>query len=174
MENQAEPTLIEFIRYNNWANAQLLEVCLKLTPEQLAAGAPGTYGSIHATLGHIISAESSYIRRLTGVRPQPPFKWEDRPALADIAAFAPTVAQAMLEAVQNTPPLQIVHEEGDGWTFDYQARGLFIQVVNHGIEHRTNVTTILSALGLPELEIDGWGFLTAQGERYEVKQTGSG
>ena len=82
MENQPEPTLIEFIRYNNWANAQILAVCLKLTPEQLAASAPGTYGTIHATLAHIITAETSYIRRLTGVRPEPPFKWEDRPALS--------------------------------------------------------------------------------------------
>lgn len=171
MEFQPEPTLIEFIRYNNWANAQLLDVCLKLTPEQLAAKAPGTYGSIHATLGHLISAETSYIRRLTGVRPMPPFKWQDGPSVAEMAAFAPTVAQAMLDAVSSTPPLQIVREEDEGHTFEYQARGLFIQVVNHGIEHRTNITTILSALGLPEMEIDGWGFLTAQGDAYGVKET---
>ena len=99
MEFQPEPTLIEFIRYNNWANAQILAVCQKLTAEQLAASAPGTYGTIHATLAHIIKAETSYIRRLTGSRPEAPFKWEDRPALSDIAAFAPQVAQAMLDAV---------------------------------------------------------------------------
>jgi len=171
MDHQPEPTLIEFIRYNNWANEQILAFCQTLTPEQLAARAPGTYGSIHATLGHIISAEADYIGRLTGIRPQPPFKWEDGPALADIAAFAPQVAQAMLDAVQRTPPLQIVHEEDDGHTFEYQARALFIQIVNHGIEHRTNVTTILSGLGLPELELDGWGFLTAHPAEYEVKET---
>jgi len=171
MEFQPEPTLIEFIRYNNWANAQILAFCQTLTPEQLSAGAPGTYGSIHATLAHIIKAETSYIRRITGTRPLPPFKWEDKPGLAEIAAFAPQVAQALLETVQRTPPLQIVHEEEDGHTFEYQARGLFIQIVNHGIEHRTNVTTILSGLGLPEMELDGWGFLTAHSAEYGVKET---
>ena len=171
MDFQPEPTLIEFIRYNNWANEKILAFCQTLTPDQLAAGAPGTYGTIHATLAHIIKAETSYIRRLTGNRPMPPFKWEDRPALKEIAAFAPQVGQAMLEAVQSTPPLQIVLEEEDGHTFEYQARGLFIQVINHGIEHRTNVTTILSGMGLPEMEIDGWGFLTAQGDAYGVKET---
>ena len=171
MEFQPEPTLIEFIRYNNWANAQILAVCQKLTAEQLAASAPGTYGTIHATLAHIIKAETSYIRRLTGSRPEAPFKWEDRPALSDIAAFAPQVAQAMLDAVGSTPPQQIVHEEENGHTYDYQARALFIQVINHGIEHRTNVTTILSGLGLPEMEIDGWGYLSAHEAEFEVKQT---
>ncbi len=36
---------------------------------------------------------------------------------------------------------------------------LFIQVINHGIEHRTNITTILSGLGLPAPEVDGWGYI---------------
>lgn len=171
MEFQPEPTLIEFIRYNNWANAQLLDVCQKLTTEQLAARAPGTYGSIHATLGHLISAEADYIGRLTGDSPQPPFNWHDGPSVPEMAAFAPQVAQAMLDAVSRTPPLSIVHEEEDGHTYEYQARALFIQVVNHGIEHRTNITTILSALGLPEMEIDGWGYLNAHEGEFKVKAT---
>ena len=81
MDTQPEPTLIELIRYNNWANAQVFATCLKLSPEHLAASAPGAYGSIHATLGHMIAAEADYIHRLTGKGPQPPFRWEDAPAL---------------------------------------------------------------------------------------------
>ncbi len=44
MATQPEETLIELIRYNNWANAQILAVCQELTAEQLAATVPGTYG----------------------------------------------------------------------------------------------------------------------------------
>ena len=170
MDAQPESTLLEFIRYNNWANAQVLAACQTLTAEQLAAAAPGTYGNIRDTLRHIIRAEADYIGRMTGDRPQPSFKWEDGPAVADIAAFASQVAEALLDAAQRIPPTQMVHEEEDGLFMDYQARHLFIQTVNHGIEHRTNITTILSSLGFPALEVDGWGYLTSHPDRFEMKE----
>src|SRR5512142_1647353 len=171
MENHPEPTLIELIRYNNWANAQVLAACQKLNKEQLAASAPGAYGSIHATLRHIIAAEADYINRLTGKGPQPSFRWEDGPSLADIFAFSGIVAGGLLDAIQRTPPDHIVHEEEDGNSIDYKARLLFIQVINHGIEHRTNITTILSGLGLPAPEVDGWSYLFARPETFALKET---
>jgi uncharacterized damage-inducible protein DinB len=171
MENQPETTLVELIRYNNWANAQILAACQKLTAEQLAAAAPGTYGTIRDTLGHIIRAEADYVGRITGDRPQPSFKWEDQPALADIAAFADQVAGALLDTVQRIPPTYMVHEEEDGNTIDYQARLLFIQAIDHGIEHRTNITTILSGLDLPTPEVDGWGYLFSHPDRFEMKES---
>lgn len=173
MENQPEAILVELIRYNNWANAQVFAVCLNLAADQLAASAPGVYGSIQRTLGHLIAAEADYIGRLTGRRLAPPFRWEDEPDLSDISAFAGQVAVALLEAIQRTAPNHIVHEEEDGATIDYQARALFIQVINHGIEHRTNVTTILSSLGLAAPEVDGWGYLFAHPEPFELKESSS-
>jgi uncharacterized damage-inducible protein DinB len=171
MEKQPEPTLVELIRYNNWANAQVIATCLKLSADQLAASAPGAYGSIHRTLGHLIAAEADYIGRLTGRRFEPPFRWEDEPALPDISAFAGQVGVALLDTIQRVPPSQIVHEEENGFTMDYQARALFIQVINHGIEHRTNVTTILSGLGLTAPDVDGWGYLFAHPETFELKES---
>ena len=171
MEYQPESILVELIHYNNWANAQIFAVCQNLSADQLAASAPGVYGSIHRTLGHMIAAEADYIGRLTGSRFEPPFLWEDEPALADISAFASTVAVALIDTIQRIPPNHIVHEEENGYTMDYQARLLFIQVINHGIEHRTNVTTILSGLGLPTPEVDGWGYLISHPEQFELKQT---
>jgi uncharacterized damage-inducible protein DinB len=171
MEIQPETTLIELIRYNNWANAQVLAVCQKLSSDQLAAAAPGAYGTIYDTLGHIFRAEADYVGRLTGSRPQPSFHWEDRPALVDLSAFADLVAGAILDAVQRIPPTYLVHEEEDGNTIDYLARALFIQVINHGIEHRTNITTILSGLDLPAPEVDGWGYLFSHPDLFELKES---
>lgn len=172
MKSQAEPTLIELICYNNWANAQVLAACQRLTAEQLATTAPGAYGTIHQTLGHIIHAEADYIGRLTGNRPQPSFKWEEAPSVAELAAFAVQVAQALLDAVQYVPPDHLVHEEEDGQTIDYLACALFIQIINHGIEHRTNITTILSgSLSLSELEVDGWGYLFSHPDRFALQES---
>ena len=170
METQPETTLVELIRYNNWANAQVFAACQKLAADQLAAAAPGAYGSIRETLEHIIRAEADYVGRLTGNRPQPAFRWKDQAALADLFAFAGQVASALLDAIQRIPPNHIVHEEEDGSTLDYEARALFIQIINHGIEHRTNITTILSGLGLPAPEVDGWGYLWSHPDQFELKE----
>ena len=172
METQPESTFVELIRYNNWANAQVFATCQDLNAEQLDTAAPGAYGTIRLTLLHIIWAEADYVGRLTGTRPYPSFKRGDQPSVAGLSAFASDVAPALLDAVQRIPPNHIVHEEEDGNIFDYQARGLFIQIINHGIEHRTNITTILSSLGLPALEVDGWGYIGAHPDQFEMK-TGS-
>jgi uncharacterized damage-inducible protein DinB len=170
MENQPETTLVELIHYNNWANAMVLAACQKLASDQLSAAAPGAYGTIRATLEHIIRAEADYIGRLTGKEPQPAFQWKDQPSVADLSAFADQVAGALLEATQRILPTHMVHEEEDGNTIDYQARHLFMQAINHGIEHRTNITTILSGLGLPTPEVDGWGYLFSHPDRFELKE----
>ena len=169
METQPETTLVELIRYNNWANAQVLAACQKLAAGQLAAAAPGSYGTIRDTLEHIVAADAGYVGRLTGNLPQPSFKRGDHAALAALSAFADQVAGALLDAAQRIPPTHIVHMEEDGKTFDYQARALFIQVINHGIEHRTNITTILSGLGLPAPEVDGWSYLWSHPDQFEMK-----
>jgi uncharacterized damage-inducible protein DinB len=170
METPPESTLVELIRYNNWANAQILAACQQLTADQLAAAAPGAYGAIGDTLEHIIRAEADYVGRMTGNHLQPSFKWKDQAALADLSAFARQVAGALLDAVQRIPPTYLVHEEEDGKYIDYQARHLFMQAINHGIEHRTNITTILNGLGLSTPEVDGWGYLFSHPDRFELKE----
>jgi uncharacterized damage-inducible protein DinB len=170
MQNTPETILIELIRYNNWANAQVFEACQDLTTEQLAATTPGAYGNIRDTLMHMIWAEADYIGRLTGDQPYPSFKRDDPYTVADLAAFASQVAPVLLDTVQRFPLDHIVHEEEDGSFIDYQARFLYIQVINHGIEHRTNVTTILNGLGLPVPEVDGWGYLFTHPEQFMMKE----
>jgi uncharacterized damage-inducible protein DinB len=167
--NPKPPVSNLLIRYNNWANAQILAVCQTLDAAQLAATAPGAYGTIRDTLKHIIGAEADYIGRITGNRLQPSFKWEDQPSVAELSVFAERVAAALLDVVQRVPPTQMVHEEEGNLFMDYHARHLYIQAINHGIEHRTNITTILSGLGLATPEVDGWGYLVSHPDRFELK-----
>jgi uncharacterized damage-inducible protein DinB len=111
MENQPESTLLELIRYNNWANAQVLAACQELAPDQLAAAAPGAYGTIRETLGHIIRAEADYVGRLTGNHPRPAYAWKDQPTPAELSATAEQEADAQLDAIRRIPPTSIVLEE---------------------------------------------------------------
>jgi uncharacterized damage-inducible protein DinB len=168
MAMEPESTLVEFIRYNNWANLQVLAACQNLTESQHAALTPGAYGTIRDTLQHILRAETSYVRRMTGVGLQPPFKWEDKPSIADLAAFAPVVGELLLDTVQRVSPTQPVYHQTESKRNRYHARMLYIQIINHGVEHRTNVTTILSSLEQPAPEVKGWGYWRAHPERFDT------
>jgi uncharacterized damage-inducible protein DinB len=94
-----------------------------------------------------LKAQASFLRRIHGSSPQPAFKWEDKPSLAEMAAYEAQLSAELLSMLQHVPVTQNVHEEGDGWTFDYQARLIFMSVVYHGIAHRVDITTALNGNG---------------------------
>ena len=169
MDARSESTFMEFILYNNWANQRLLQACQNLSEDQLATMIPGAYGTIRDTLEHVFRAEAHYVSLLTGSYPQPPFKWETRPSLAEITTYATQVGKALVDMAQRTRPTDRVVEEDDGQHFHYQALVVFIQIINHGIEHRTNITTILNQGLQTPPDVDGWGYLSAHPDRFELK-----
>lgn len=169
MDAPSQLTFAEFILYNNWANQQVLQACQNLSEDQLATTIPGAYGTIRSTLEHIIQGEEYYLKLLTGVRPQPPFKWEARPGLAEMTAYAAQVGQTLLDMAQRTLPTDRVTEEDNGKVFHYHALAVFIQIIDHGIEHRTNITTVLNQGLQKPPDVDGWGYLSAHPDRFDVK-----
>jgi len=169
METKGDSTLVEFMLYNNWANQRVLQACQNLSEDQLATQNPGAYGSIRDTLEHIIQAEAKYVKLLTGSRPQPPFDWESSPSVADMMAYSAQVGDALLDAVARIQPADPIDQEIDGKQLRYQAKAVFIQIINHGIEHRTNITTILNQGLQTPPDVDGWGYLLSHLDRFELK-----
>ena len=165
----SDSTFMEFIRYNNWANQQVLQACQNLSEDQFATMIPGAYGTIRDTLEHIIRGEVFYVRLLTGSCPQPPFKWEARPSLAEMTAYATQIGEALVDMAGRILPTDQVVEEDEGKQFHYQALAVFIQIINHGIEHRTNITTMLNQGPQTPPDVDGWGYLNAHPDRFELK-----
>lgn len=54
-------------------------------------------------------------------------------------------------------------EQGDGWTFHAPTGLRLAQVVHHGTDHRSQVFTALSALGVEPPEMDLWAYGEATG-----------
>ncbi len=166
MENQSESVLVELMRYNNWANAALIHICQELSPEQLAASAPGAYGTIHDTLAHIAKGQADYVARIKRER----FNWEVSLSMEALAALTEQSGQALLELMQTVAPSTIVREaEGTLW-IQYQARVLYMQVIIHGVEHRTNITTILTGLGHKIPELDNWGYMWTHTDLFDTQE----
>jgi uncharacterized damage-inducible protein DinB len=55
-----------FGRYNAWANRRLYEACAALSPADYRAQRPSFFGSIHATLNHILVGDRVWMGRLEG------------------------------------------------------------------------------------------------------------
>jgi len=53
-----------------------------------------------------------------------------------------------VEAAEQTHIMDVVEQAWQGQNFRYKAVALLIQAVNHGVEHRTNITTILAQQGI--------------------------
>ncbi len=52
-------TLRDLYAYNAWANVRVFAACRDADGAQLAAAAPGTFGSIHETLTHMVGVENA-------------------------------------------------------------------------------------------------------------------
>lgn len=160
---------VEFVRYHQWANLKVFDACAGLSDDQLATSAPGAYGTIRETLEHIVRADSYYVSLFIGQRPQPPFQWEDKPSLAEVRAFAREVGEMLIRAAERATPDDVFHEKGDSSRPAHPTMPLWIQVINHGVEHRTNITTILSQLGMEGISddfVDGWAYLISHPEKF--------
>ncbi len=169
MVHQLEPTMIEFFHYNHWANQELMTICVGLDDEIITASIPGSYGAVRDTFAHLLKAEISFLKRIHAIYPEPDFKWENNPRISQMAVYETTLYKALLDTLQDVPATQNVHEEGKGWTFDYQARLIFMSVVYHGIAHRTDITTLLNSKGVRLPELDVWGYCAAYPERFQSR-----
>jgi uncharacterized damage-inducible protein DinB len=145
-----------------WATERLIDFCEVLTPEQLRTPVPGTYGPILATLGHMVSSDGWY---LTFFRDWTNLIEEDADAtLAELrsAIMANGAAWMELLAGDLDGGADMV-ERGDGWNFHAPTGFRLAQVIHHGTDHRSQICTGLTSLGIEPPEIDLWAYGEATG-----------
>jgi uncharacterized damage-inducible protein DinB len=151
--------LPDFFRYNLWANLRLLDACTHLSDAQLDATAKGAYGSVRHTLMHLLTAEEGYARHYNFTGPAP------TPRLADLTAF-PGFDELRRRAQRSGEELIAVAEQGDlsrvlhldGGTYDATVMVVLIQAMNHGIDHRSQIATVLSQQDIEPPDLDGWAY----------------
>jgi uncharacterized damage-inducible protein DinB len=154
-----------------WATLRLLDVCLELSPEQLGTTVPGTYGSILDTQRHLIGADGSYLYRVTG---------DDTHRMDEDHMDLPALRAAMeghgalwsqILAQDPDPDTVLVGRHDDG-TETHAATGIRLaQVLHHGTDHRSQICTALTALGMEPPGIDLWDFGAETGRVVEIPPT---
>jgi uncharacterized damage-inducible protein DinB len=151
--------LLDFFTYNRWANLRLLDACAALTDEQLDAKMIGTYGSVRETLMHLFTSEEGYARRWSfmGERLTPPLKEFTAFPGFDVLRQRAERSGSELRAVAEQVDLSEVLHLDDG-TYDAPVIVVLIQAINHGIDHRSQIATLLSQQGIELPALDGWAY----------------
>jgi uncharacterized damage-inducible protein DinB len=158
--------LAEPLRHNAWATLRLIEACRALTPEQLAATAPGTFGNVLATLQHIVGAEAFYRFLLVGQWPAwrwPPAQPPDLDALEPMARDCAAFWEVFLARPYDPDRRVRVPDPRDAEIHDVALGVILTQVLDHGTDHRSQVSTILASIGVEPPRLDGWAYGRARG-----------
>jgi uncharacterized damage-inducible protein DinB len=154
--------LDDAMAHHIWATETLIDACAELDREALSTPAAGTYGSILDTLRHLVDSDCFY---LTFFRDEPPRVEED--AELDLAELRSVITANgrdwMALLARGLDGEADTVEQGDGWTFHAPTGFRLAQVVHHGTDHRSQICTALTSLGLEPPEIDLWAYGEATG-----------
>lgn len=155
--------LIDAFRHHAWATKTLIGFCRDLTTEQLTATAPGAYGGLAETIDHLIGSDGWYRSLLAGEEPA----WLDEDTLdldelerraEEMRVFWETWLSEPVD-----PEREIVDRTEDGRPQRIKVGMLIAQILNHGNDHRDQVCTILTAIGVSPPELDAWAYGYATG-----------
>jgi uncharacterized damage-inducible protein DinB len=160
--------LADAFGHHCWATVTLIDACLPLTAGQLASPVPGTYGSILETVRHLVGADRSYLSLLGGGALE--MVDEDGLDLAGLRSVMEADApawQGLLE--QDLDPDRMVVRHRDDGSETHAPLGIRLaQAIHHGSDHRSQVCTALTNLGIEPPSIDVWDFAWKDGRLTEV------
>jgi uncharacterized damage-inducible protein DinB len=154
-----------------WATIRLIDACDGLSPAQLESPVPGTYGSVIDTLRHTVGADAGYLFTISNGRyaeiDEDAF---DLPMLRQ-AMLANGPAWAELLAGDLDPAATVVRHRDDGSTSSAPLTIRLAQALHHGTDHRSQVCTALTNLGIEPPSIDAWDYAFKDGRLSDTPPT---
>lgn len=149
-----------FAHYNRWANATLYAEAARLPREEFNRPTGAFFGSLAATLNHLLAADRIWLNRFTGSGPMPsrldeilfaefePLhaarQAEDERIIAWVADLSQTTLGERFTYTPMTSPQPVTQRLGPA----------LAHVFNHQTHHRGQSHVILTTLGRPSLSLD--------------------
>ena len=160
--------LVDGFRHLVWATLALIDACLELSPDDLDTNVPGTFGSIIDTMRHLVDADVSYQWVLSGKRT--PRIDSDNLSLGELRSTMEAVGSewTRLLAGDLDPAGIVTRDRDDGSQSRAPLTIRLAQAVHHGTDHRSQICTALTSLGIEPPEIDVWAFAANEGRLEEV------
>ncbi len=155
------PNLVELFHHNVWANGVMLDACRDLSDEQLATELAGTYGRLDRTLVHLARAQGGYLRTLTDWQPGPEhsLEYDDPfPGVDRIAEHLLFTGERLIEVARNESADRILEGTWNGEAYRFPEWVVLLQVAHHATEHRQQIATMLTNIGVEPPEPDFWAY----------------
>ena len=150
--------LTDAFEHHLWANARILDACAALTEAQLTTPVPGTYGPIIDTLRHLVQADSFYLWVDRGSR-GPRIPGDNSLTIDELRGANDEHAAAYRELLaRDLDPDEDVVDYGTSGDFSAKQGIRLAQIVHHGSDHRSQVCTGLTSLGIEPPDIDLWAY----------------
>ncbi|HEX5823362.1 MAG TPA: DinB family protein [Candidatus Limnocylindrales bacterium] len=151
------PLLADAFGHHIWASIRVLDACAALDDAQLATTVPGTYGSLIDTLRHLVDGDVFYLDIL--LDRAEPFDKEgsDIPTLRAVMEAHDPIWQRFV-AADLDPETVVVEHEDTGYDTHAPLGIRLAQALHHGTDHRSQVCTALTTLGVEPPAIDVWDF----------------
>lgn len=160
--NQQDIALL--YKYNQWANAKILNAASNLTSEQFLAPSSFPHGGLRGTLVHTLFAEWIWRHRWEGTSPVVRLKPEDFPTFESLRSRWADEEKLLMTFVD-----KVTDERLNSHFFYTNTRGdpferilwqVMVHVVNHGTQHRSEAAALLTDIGHSPGDIDLVYFLS--------------
>jgi uncharacterized damage-inducible protein DinB len=150
--------LLQYAKYNLWANKRIIDILLKLDAGQLEQEITSSFPSIRQTVYHTWSAESIWLQRLQLA--EQPIWLEDSFAgsFEDACADWQRASEGLIEFIERQFDERSFQHVFQYYTTDKQSRKLPVftalnHVINHSTHHRGQIITMLRQVGVSKIPV---------------------
>jgi uncharacterized damage-inducible protein DinB len=154
-------------KYNQWANARILNSAARVTPEQFLAPASFPHGGLRGTLVHALSAEWIWRSRWQGTSPTGVLEPDDFPTWEALSTRWLEEERKLMQFVDELNDERLdrpfAYNTTKGAPFTQILWKAMAHVVNHGTQHRAEAAALLTDFGHSPGDIDLIYFLSEPG-----------
>jgi uncharacterized damage-inducible protein DinB len=135
-------------QYNRWANNRILDTAGQLSHEQLNAETNPSFGSIHNTLVHILSAQWLWLNRWRGVSLRGMLDPTIFPDLKSIRSRWDEVEVETQKTVNSSTEsdlneiIEYRNSRDEDWSYPLWQQ--MVHQVNHATQHRSEIAMVLT------------------------------
>jgi uncharacterized damage-inducible protein DinB len=154
------PVLANLFGLNLWSNLTLIDACAALDPAVLDADAPGTVGTIRATLWHLIELEHRYVAALHAEADAWLKTLAGSPAgdLSTLRVYALDTGEGLEAWAERVTGDPMLNGEWANGPYRVPASVFAGQALLHAKEHRNQVQEAMTRAGASAPNLSAWSW----------------
>jgi uncharacterized damage-inducible protein DinB len=155
--------ILTLYKYNQWANAKILNSVANVGHEQFLADASYPHGGLRGTLTHILFAQWIWRNRWEGSSPTYRIKPDEFPTFDSFRSRWASEEASLMNFVENLTDEKlnevIQYKNTRGVPLEHILWKMMAHVVNHGTQHRAEAAALLTDYGCSPGDVDMIYFL---------------